>query len=238
MVTSTDQPTNQQGEYRAICLFRKLENRKKAEICNFILLKFSQTNTAKHQFHLQLKTLELRVSSASIFIIPCQATNEKEEECFNASPKQRSQIVWTWARIEKRPSALLRVHVPLHLDLDLDLEQPRLARTNTRCSTLSAHVSSPRILQAHAHACVCAQTPFSGWCVAPTPHPHISGTHTYVLAQGVLLLLGRTSDKRTRPFPVCLVNPGETRGHTNGMPQTWPRFPFIGFSIISKACAC
>ena len=28
-----DQPTNQQGEYRAICLFRKLENRKKAEIC-------------------------------------------------------------------------------------------------------------------------------------------------------------------------------------------------------------
>ena len=34
MVTSTDQPTNQQGEYRAICLFQKLENRKKAEICN------------------------------------------------------------------------------------------------------------------------------------------------------------------------------------------------------------
>ena len=34
MVTSTDQPTNRQGEYRAICLFRKLENRKKAEICN------------------------------------------------------------------------------------------------------------------------------------------------------------------------------------------------------------
>ena len=38
MVTSTnrltDQPTDQQGEYRAICLFRKLENGKKAEICN------------------------------------------------------------------------------------------------------------------------------------------------------------------------------------------------------------
>ena len=37
MVTSTnqptDQPTDQPGEYRAICLFRKLENRKKAEIC-------------------------------------------------------------------------------------------------------------------------------------------------------------------------------------------------------------
>ena len=37
MVTSTnrptDRPTNRQGEYRAICLFRKLENRKKAEIC-------------------------------------------------------------------------------------------------------------------------------------------------------------------------------------------------------------
>ena len=36
MVTSTDrptdQPTNRQGEYRAI--FRKLENRKKADICN------------------------------------------------------------------------------------------------------------------------------------------------------------------------------------------------------------
>ena len=25
---------DRQGEYRAICLFRKLENRKKAEICN------------------------------------------------------------------------------------------------------------------------------------------------------------------------------------------------------------
>ena len=41
MVTSTDRPTNrptdQQGEYRAICLFRKLENRKKAEICNFLI---------------------------------------------------------------------------------------------------------------------------------------------------------------------------------------------------------
>ena len=34
MVTSTDRPTNRQGEYRAICHFRKLENRKKAEICN------------------------------------------------------------------------------------------------------------------------------------------------------------------------------------------------------------
>ena len=31
----TNWPTDQQGEYRAICLFRKLENRKKAEICNF-----------------------------------------------------------------------------------------------------------------------------------------------------------------------------------------------------------
>ena len=30
----TNQPTDQQGEYRAICLFPKLENRKKAEICN------------------------------------------------------------------------------------------------------------------------------------------------------------------------------------------------------------
>ena len=34
MVTSTNRPTDQQGEYNAICLFRKLENRKKAEICN------------------------------------------------------------------------------------------------------------------------------------------------------------------------------------------------------------
>ena len=32
----TDQPTNRQGEYRAICLFWKLENRKKAEICNIL----------------------------------------------------------------------------------------------------------------------------------------------------------------------------------------------------------
>ena len=28
-----NRPTDLQGEYRAICLFRKLENRKKAEIC-------------------------------------------------------------------------------------------------------------------------------------------------------------------------------------------------------------
>ena len=34
----TNQPTDQQGEYRAICLFRKLENRKKAEICNIFHL--------------------------------------------------------------------------------------------------------------------------------------------------------------------------------------------------------
>ena len=34
MVTSTDRPTDRKGEYREICLFRKLENRKKAEICN------------------------------------------------------------------------------------------------------------------------------------------------------------------------------------------------------------
>ena len=30
----TNRPTDQPGEYRAICLFQKLENRKKAEICN------------------------------------------------------------------------------------------------------------------------------------------------------------------------------------------------------------
>ena len=33
-----DRPTNRQGEYRAICLFQKLENRKKAEICNNLSL--------------------------------------------------------------------------------------------------------------------------------------------------------------------------------------------------------
>ena len=38
MVTSADRPTNRRGEYRAICLFRKLENRKKAEICNYSLI--------------------------------------------------------------------------------------------------------------------------------------------------------------------------------------------------------
>ena len=37
-----DQPTDQQGEYRAICLFRKLENRKKAEICNLLGLQFQK----------------------------------------------------------------------------------------------------------------------------------------------------------------------------------------------------
>ena len=31
-----DQPTDQKGEYRAIC--RMLENRKKVEICNFFLV--------------------------------------------------------------------------------------------------------------------------------------------------------------------------------------------------------
>ena len=33
----TDRPTDQQGEYRAICLFRNLDNRKKAENCNYIV---------------------------------------------------------------------------------------------------------------------------------------------------------------------------------------------------------
>ena len=32
MVTSTNRPTNRQGEYRAICLFRKLENRNKDKL--------------------------------------------------------------------------------------------------------------------------------------------------------------------------------------------------------------
>ena len=32
-----NRPTDRQGEYRAICLFRKLKNRKKAEICNIFL---------------------------------------------------------------------------------------------------------------------------------------------------------------------------------------------------------
>ena len=53
-----NRPTDQQGEYRAICLFRKLENRKKAEICNSVnkqnsnnttVISFSGTNL-KPQF--------------------------------------------------------------------------------------------------------------------------------------------------------------------------------------------
>ena len=35
MVTSTDQPTDRQGECRAICLFRKLENKKKGRDLQF-----------------------------------------------------------------------------------------------------------------------------------------------------------------------------------------------------------
>ena len=38
---STNQLTDQPGEYRAICLFRKLENRKKAEICNLEMMRHS-----------------------------------------------------------------------------------------------------------------------------------------------------------------------------------------------------
>ena len=34
MVTSTDRPTNRQGEYRAICLFESQKIEKKAENCN------------------------------------------------------------------------------------------------------------------------------------------------------------------------------------------------------------
>ena len=51
MVTSTDQP--RQGEYRAICLFRKLENRKKAEICNKIVV--LGTNHQKNKHRMQSK---------------------------------------------------------------------------------------------------------------------------------------------------------------------------------------
>ena len=45
----TNQPTDQPGEYRAICLFRKLENRKKAEICNKIVVLGANHQKNKHR---------------------------------------------------------------------------------------------------------------------------------------------------------------------------------------------
>ena len=47
----TDQPTDQPGEYRAICLFRKLENRKKAEICNYKYEYEYKYNYSETQLH-------------------------------------------------------------------------------------------------------------------------------------------------------------------------------------------
>ena len=60
MVTSTNRPTNQQGEYRAICLFRELENRKKAEICN-IPDTFLGDEMHNSQLELSTKRVELNV---------------------------------------------------------------------------------------------------------------------------------------------------------------------------------
>ena len=44
-----NRPTNRQGEYRAICLFRKLGNRKKAEICNLIFFHGNVPNRGDDQ---------------------------------------------------------------------------------------------------------------------------------------------------------------------------------------------
>ena len=41
----TDRPTNRPGEYRAICLFWKLEDRKRAEICNLKISTTGQCHT-------------------------------------------------------------------------------------------------------------------------------------------------------------------------------------------------
>ena len=45
MVTLTDRPTNRQGEYRAICLFRKLENRKKGRDLQYLTGKSEGSST-------------------------------------------------------------------------------------------------------------------------------------------------------------------------------------------------
>ena len=51
----TDRPmgqlTNRQGEYRAICLFRKLENRKKADICNYLMMSHHLLNVLHPHLH-------------------------------------------------------------------------------------------------------------------------------------------------------------------------------------------
>ena len=57
MVTSTDQPTNRQGEYRAICLFRKLENRKKGRYLQLSLL-----TTWSQEILAHLKRTEMNIN--------------------------------------------------------------------------------------------------------------------------------------------------------------------------------
>ena len=62
----TNRPTDQPGEYRAICLFRKLENRKKAEICEYNGPTLGSTSSFKQEladlpsvFSFTFLTLEL-----------------------------------------------------------------------------------------------------------------------------------------------------------------------------------
>ena len=65
----TNQPTDQQGEYRAICLFRKLENRKKAEICNYRQLLSASFVPSIIGVRLQKSCLHLKVSKLLLLVL-------------------------------------------------------------------------------------------------------------------------------------------------------------------------
>ena len=87
MVTSTNQPTNQQGEYRAICLFRKLENRKKAEICNSSInffLVFSLLSSSNSQSVVCAKPNLLLARRSTTRLLH---SAEASQECFKAFHK-------------------------------------------------------------------------------------------------------------------------------------------------------
>ena len=93
MVTSTDrpthQPTNRQGEYRAICLFRKLGNRKKAEICknrchnllcqvNVKIIPSTDIKDKKIQH--QFRSLKKRVTRGQgLYSVPVKVKNYNKE---------------------------------------------------------------------------------------------------------------------------------------------------------------
>lgn len=116
------------------------------------------------------------------------------------------------------------MHVPLHLDLDLDLKQPRLARTNTRCSTLSAHVPSS-LYFASACSCMrmCANTFL--WMMRSA---HVSSAyqrHTHICPGAGCPTTTGADKRQTNPTVSCLF------GKPGGIPTGCHKHDPVSLSL-------